>query len=64
MSRKIKIAGVAVVASSFAGAIFYALGAGRSAPTDLPNPNGFDDLVAAARVAGYPLIMGTRRLQN
>jgi hypothetical protein len=57
--RKIKIVTGAVVVLLFAGAIFYVFNPGPLPAPSLPNPNGYEDFIAAARLAGRPLILDT-----
>jgi hypothetical protein len=56
---KIKIVVGAVVALLFAGAMIYVFNFGPPPPLSLPNPNGYEDFIAAARSAGKPLIFET-----
>ena len=59
MPRIIKIVVGTLVVLVFAGAIIYAFKGGPSPRPKLPNPNGYEDFIAAARLTGKPLIFET-----
>jgi hypothetical protein len=59
VTRKKKILLGFVAALLLLVAIFYALTAGPPPSPILPKPNGYDDFIAAVRVAGSPLIYKT-----